>query len=431
MRHSPLQELRAFVSLFRPVRVVPNSLEPALQGLDELCIPSLFASCLSTPPSHVSSSFAGALVEGDIEVSEDQCDSALQNLVGDGADCIAHAWAVSGRLVDKLAVIEPFLTGRARDIVRRTLGVPHLPSGDNDMNDGATSILQRVHDRQRINACRATVTEHDSDRETESEEEGAHARTAKLLFGVAGRSRMVGSQGITQGRTRSSDSSDSAPDRCLPVEEGSEKDTSNPKAPAAFHALTPPESKSNFREKFASSHGPNPNLALLQTQLTTSPRTKGTRTMRIGNDGYENSAFCAATHMSSLSPLTLPASDPPRFTSRHDSPLTDLQNVPRTGTKRASVNQCSLDSAKKRSKVKKSPDAPVLASPRTKVVGPPGAAAMEVQELTDNALEPGYMMGECGTDVDREMGRSQRHALRARSRAIEEKLRHVFVKDAN
>ncbi|KAF8466527.1 hypothetical protein DFH94DRAFT_639281, partial [Russula ochroleuca] len=181
LRHSPLQELRAFVSLFRPVRVVPNSLDPSLHGLDALCVPNLFANCLSTLPSF-SSSFAGALLDGDIHVSEDHCDSTLQNLVGDGADSIAHAWAVSGRIVDKLAVMEPFLRGTARNIVRRILGVPPLPREKSDGNEGAVSILQRVRDRQRINACRAIVPDHESDRETESDDEDTHARTAKMLF---------------------------------------------------------------------------------------------------------------------------------------------------------------------------------------------------------------------------------------------------------
>ena len=415
------------MSLFRPVRVVPNSLDPSLHDLDALCIPKLFASCLSTPPSHVSSSFAGALVEGDIDISEDQCDSALQNLVGDGADCIARAWAVSGRVVDKLTVMEPFLSGAARDIVRRTLRLPRLPSENSDRNEGAVSILQRTHDRQRIDACRTTVTEYESDRDTESEEDGAHARTATLLFGFAGRGRMAGSQGIPQERTRSFESPS---DRCLPVEDGSDGDTL-----AALHAPTPPESECDFREKFAkgtSSAKAISNLASLQTQLITSIHTKGTPTMHLGDDDDENSSFCAATHMSSLSPITLPASNSPHLTTRHDPPLTDLQNIPPTGTKRASVNLCSLGPANKRSKVEKSlytGECHVLGSPRKKAPGPPGAAAMEAQKSTGVAPESSHM-DEHDPDVDRETRRFQRRALRARSRVIEEKLRHVLVMDA-
>ncbi|KAI9509474.1 beta-lactamase-like protein, partial [Russula earlei] len=121
-RHSPFQELRAFVSLFRPVRIVPNSLDPSLHGFDALCIPHLFSNCLSSPTSQISSSFDEALVEHDIVVSDDRSDVALQNLVGDGADGTVRAWAVSGRTVDKLTAMEPYLSGTARDMVRRMLG---------------------------------------------------------------------------------------------------------------------------------------------------------------------------------------------------------------------------------------------------------------------------------------------------------------------
>ncbi|EEB93685.1 hypothetical protein MPER_07624, partial [Moniliophthora perniciosa FA553] len=49
-RHSPLPELRSFVSLFRPKRVIPNTLEPKLQGLDWVGIEQVFKDCL-TPSS--------------------------------------------------------------------------------------------------------------------------------------------------------------------------------------------------------------------------------------------------------------------------------------------------------------------------------------------------------------------------------------------
>jgi len=325
--------------------------------------------------------------------------------------------------------MEPFLSGAARDIVRRTLGLPRLSNENSDRNEGPVSILQRMRDRQRINACRTTVTEYESDRETESEEEGAHARTATLLFGLAGRGRMVGSQGISQERTGSFESPS---DRCLPDEEGSNGDTSDPKALAALHAPTPSGLECDFREKFAkdSSAKANSNLASPQTQLIASIHTKGTPMMRLGDDDNENSSLCAATHTSSLSPITLSASNQPHYTTRHNPPLTDRQNIPLTGTKRSSVNLCSLGLANKRSKVETSlytGECHVLGSPR-KVPAPPGAAAMEARKSTGVALESSHME-ERDPDVDRETRRSQRRALRARSRAIEEKLRHVLVTD--
>jgi hypothetical protein len=423
LRHSPLQELRAFVSLFRPVRVVPNSLDPSLHGLDALCVPNLFANCLSTLPSF-SSSFAGALLDGDIHVSEDHCDSTLQNLVGDGADSIAHAWAVSGRIVDKLAVMEPFLRGTARNIVRRILGVPPLPREKSDGNEGAVSILQRVRDRQRINACRAIVPDHESDRETESDDEDTHARTAKMLFGVAGKSQMLGSQGISQERTRSSKS---PPDRCLPVEEGSGEDTPDPKVLPTLHASTPPVSECESQQKFAKGtprRRTNSDLTSQQTQLINIINTEDTLMTRLGNANYKHSSFRTVTH-TSFSSLTSSAMNQPHSTVRHDPLLTDLQNIPLTGTKRASVHLYSSNPATKRRKVEKCLDAytegPVLASPTSEVAaGSRGVPAM------GSAPESGCL----GEDVDEETRRFQRRALRGRSRAIEEKLRQALVMEA-
>ena len=393
MRHSPLQELRAFVSLFRPVRVVPNSLDPSLHGLDALCISNLFANCLSTLPSHFSSSFAGALLEGDLQVSEDHCDSVGQNLVGDGADGIAHAWAVSGRIVDKLAVMEPFLRGTARDIVRRTLGVPPLPRENSDGNEGVVSILQRARDRQRINTCRAIVPDHESDRETESDDEDTHARTAKLLFGV-GKGQMV-----SQERTQSSKS---PPDRRLLVEEGSGENTPNPEVLPTLHTSTPPVSEYGSQQKFAKGtprRRTNSDLASQQTKLKNIINMKDT-----------------------------PMTHHPHSTGRHDPLLTDLQNIPLTRTKRGSVHLYSSNPATKRSKVEKCPDAyteegPLLASATSEAASNRGVSVM------DSAPEFGCF-GERGPDADGEMRRFQRRALRARSRAIEEKLRQALVMEA-
>ncbi|KZT43783.1 hypothetical protein SISSUDRAFT_996763 [Sistotremastrum suecicum HHB10207 ss-3] len=41
-RHSPLPELQAFVSVFRPKSVVPNFLTTSLQGMDWACMPAMF-----------------------------------------------------------------------------------------------------------------------------------------------------------------------------------------------------------------------------------------------------------------------------------------------------------------------------------------------------------------------------------------------------
>jgi hypothetical protein len=67
-RHSPLNELRTFVSLFCRARVVPNTLNPSFHGLDALSTPDIFAGCLSNSQTSTSSAFAEALVGDDIEI---------------------------------------------------------------------------------------------------------------------------------------------------------------------------------------------------------------------------------------------------------------------------------------------------------------------------------------------------------------------------
>ncbi|THV06456.1 hypothetical protein K435DRAFT_743497 [Dendrothele bispora CBS 962.96] len=53
-RHSPLPELQAFVSLFRPKRVIPNTLEPALKNIDWAAYDCVFEGCLRFPRSNKS-----------------------------------------------------------------------------------------------------------------------------------------------------------------------------------------------------------------------------------------------------------------------------------------------------------------------------------------------------------------------------------------
>jgi hypothetical protein len=415
---------------------VPNSLDPSLCGFDALCIPNLFADCLSTPPSHVSSSFDEALVECGIELSDDHGDSTLQNLVGDGVDGIANAWAVSERNSDKLTVIEPYLRGIARDATRRALGIPPLPDGKNDKIKGAISVLGRMRDRQRINACRGIVAEYDSERETESEDEDTHARTAKLLFGIAARSQMLGSQETSHERTPSSQS----PRDMRPlVEEGTSKDIPDPQVSPALHVSTLPVLERGSQQKIAKGTfrcRTNADVTSPQAQLINNIITVNTRMMgpRNADHDHKPSSFRPVAHTSSLSSLISPARNQPLATRRHDQPLMNLQNIPLTGTKRASIHLYSSSPSKKRSKDETYLNAyadedPVFASSRRETTNASGLASLEAGQLTDASPKSGYT-GERGADVDEETSQSQRRALWVRSRAIEEKLRYALVSEA-
>jgi hypothetical protein len=450
-RHSPLQELRAFVSLFRPVRVVPNSLDPSLRGLDELSVPHLFANCLSSPPSHSTD----ALVEGDIEISietsEDHGDAALQNLVGDGVGGIARAWADSGRIMEKLAIMEPFLKGKKRNSVRKSLGVPPLQTKVGHENEGAISMLQRMRDAQRVNACRAI--EYESDPETEREDEDRHAITAELLFGITERSQMVGSQGMSPGRIPSP----ASPPGGRPLfEKGCSEDPPVPKVPLAVRASTPLVSECGSHQnvgKGTSRRKTDPDLASPPRRPLTCVGLRDTRITRLGDaDRKPLSSSCATFNTPSFASHISPASDHLHVTSRDDPLLADLQNIPCTGTKRrrfqpqsqsqtqylsrsqspvlGSLPSSYLDSAMKRRKVERWLDihagedgpAPTLVSAKEVVSYQevaPVQAGKDAARQTDRT-------GERGPDFDEEARRARRRALRARSRAIEEKLRRAL-----
>ncbi|KAH9980740.1 hypothetical protein BJV74DRAFT_85576 [Russula compacta] len=443
-RHSPLQELRAFVSLFRPVRVVPNCLDPSLRGLDELSVPHIFANCLSSPPSH-SSSFTDALVEGDveigIEISEDHGDVALQNVVGDGAGSIARAWADSGRIMEKLAIMEPFLKGKKRNSVRKFLGVPPVQTNDSHENEGVISILLRMRDAQRVNACRAI--EHESDPETEREDEDRHAITAKLLFGITERSQ-------SPGRIPSPVS---PPGGHPLVEKGCSEDGP---VPLALRTSTPLVSERDSHQNV----GKGTSRRRTDSDLASPPRwppacvgLRDTRITRLGDaDRKPLSSSCASCNAPSLPSHISPARDHSHATSRDDPPLANLQNIPCTGTKRrcfqpqsqsqtqylsreqspvlGSLPSSYLDTAMKRRKVERWLDihagedgpAPTLVSAK-EVVSYQEVAPVQAEK---DAARQTDCAGECGPDVDEKARRAKRRALRARSRAIEEKLRRAL-----
>jgi hypothetical protein len=427
-----------FVSLFRPLRVVPNSLDPSLRGLDALSIPQIFANCLSPHASPSLTSFAGALVEGDIKIGDDQDDTTLQNLVGDGADSIVRAWTDSARIMDKLTILDPFLRGKVRDAVRRTLGILPLPAESGDGSGGSISILQRMRDAQRINACRAI--EPQSDLETQSEDEDAHARTAKLLFGVSERSQMASPEQIQRC---------GSPKRRL-VEEGSMEEAPIQKVSCAIRSSTSQISEFSSQEKVETGilrAVTDSGLVSLQTPLLSSMGTKDSRL--VDADERPSSSFSDASHIASLPFLSL---HPSYATSQDgDSPLTDLQNIhlTRMGTERRCIRSHSRSSSRsqsplirifpssadmhfpntatKRCKVDKSLDIHCKTDPEEadSPQAPVGLEAIQVGKSTNAARETGST-GECGLGVDRESHRAQRRALRARSRAIEEKLRHAL-----
>ncbi|KAI0647865.1 hypothetical protein C8Q79DRAFT_952331 [Trametes meyenii] len=230
-RHSPLPELRAFVSLFKPHRVVPNTLDPALKGLDAACMKAMFAGCLAdeddSPASQRSvDNFCAshALIPpeaapGDLDPdllkgSESDEDVAFKNLEGAGAREIAEKWADSGHMRKKLAVMKEFLPTTHRVIVEQILdgtyrraaprripdaraGTWHVPlrpeptlAADAPVSTPRRRTFQGRATAEETRAAMARLSSHipkrlqspavDSD--TEDEDDDAHALTAHLLW---------------------------------------------------------------------------------------------------------------------------------------------------------------------------------------------------------------------------------------------------------
>ncbi|PCH39848.1 hypothetical protein WOLCODRAFT_131092 [Wolfiporia cocos MD-104 SS10] len=211
-RHSPLPELRAFVSLFKPKRVVPNTLDPALKGLDWACIEQMFEGCLApqdtsaTIPPEESTDIDPDELARDLLASENTHENvALKNLEGEGAEEIAKRWAESDKIRRKLEVMRQFLKGPKLTLVERilrgspvaqdafaakepaspavsqvarpTCGMKKAPRGGRASREETAAAMARLRTASRV------FSRRDSDDETEDgDAEEERARTAHYLF---------------------------------------------------------------------------------------------------------------------------------------------------------------------------------------------------------------------------------------------------------
>jgi hypothetical protein len=205
-----------------------------------------------------------------------------------------------------------------------------------------------------------------------------------------------------------------------------------------------------LRRKYQSARTDS-NLVSLQPRLLNKIGTKDVRLRDADNE--PSSPFSAA---SSTSSLPFPSSHHSYATSQDDdSPLMDLQNIPLTkpGLERQRIRSHSQSPSQSHSrfirtfplahlhfpntaaKRRKVDDASVahresdvvLVSPKEmdSPLGLIGSGAIQVGESTNVARKTGFTKVRV-LDVDGEMHRAQRRALCARSRAIEEKLRHAL-----
>ncbi|KAG2344465.1 hypothetical protein BDR05DRAFT_910025 [Suillus weaverae] len=193
-RHSSLPELLNLVSLFRPRRVVPNTLVPALGGLDWTAMNAMFKECMAPPiydrgdpiPNELNSSgiaHPSVLDLASLDLAD--TDSAMKNLVGDSAELEARKWADDGSMRRRLEVLRGWLGPKEKGIVDRALG--HLPNsrsehgGSSPLSSSNNSALETP---KRIPKSHMQLKRYVEDSDDSSDDDGsdAHAKTARLLF---------------------------------------------------------------------------------------------------------------------------------------------------------------------------------------------------------------------------------------------------------
>ncbi|KAK2467146.1 hypothetical protein APHAL10511_000695 [Amanita phalloides] len=177
-RHSTLPELQAFVRLFRPRSVVPNTLDPRLRGLDWQCIDHMFSNILSPlgrpsviPPTPKDGGDLDLLL---VQVDEEG-DTALKNIVGPSA--LALRWADRAKLRDKLEIMVGYLDPKRKSFLDKLLKLrPDSPPPD--LYTPNISLADPPQDRH-VTYARDPDSDSDSDK---SGAEDDHWRTAHMLF---------------------------------------------------------------------------------------------------------------------------------------------------------------------------------------------------------------------------------------------------------
>lgn len=202
-RHSPLPELLNLVSLFRPRRLIPNTLVLALGGLDWTAMNAMFKECMAPPiydrgdPITNEFSSLGIAHPSVLDLASlnlADTDSAMKNLVGDSAELEAGKWADDGSMRRRLEVLRGWLGPKEKGIVDRALG--RLPNPRSEYG-GSSPLLFRNNSApetpKRTPKTRLQVKRsvEGSDESSYYDGSDAHARTARLLF--AGDYSMEGS----------------------------------------------------------------------------------------------------------------------------------------------------------------------------------------------------------------------------------------------
>lgn len=207
-RHSHLPELMNFVTLFRPLHVVPNTLDPSLDGLDWGAMSKMFSGCLSTastpgslvsvmaPPCSLTSHpsvirFPGPSTKCDPRRlfrtgEEGQVDTAYSNLVGPSN--AADEWGDKGGKRARMEVLKAWIgTGRRKSLagMHRDSDEDEDAQQENDTEEYGLMAGPNQLGPSPVIAHR-NPKRYADDSDDSSDEGGSdnHARTAWQFFGV-------------------------------------------------------------------------------------------------------------------------------------------------------------------------------------------------------------------------------------------------------
>ncbi|KAJ3830706.1 hypothetical protein F5880DRAFT_1513121 [Lentinula raphanica] len=268
-RHSPLPELQAFVSLFRPKRVIPNTLDPSLKNLDWAGIDRVFQSCCRTPrPCDPQQTIPPAPIAEHLlflEVAEqcrtirphpddDEDDVAVKNIVADATDdanlearAMAKKWLVGPGYGFEPSVLKG-RNGRRLDVLRSWLGLrkwddshytdhpssplllgidPKIVKGKQRASDVGGSQCERQASHSMAQRAAYNLNRSSSDAENDSsDDEYDHARTAHHFFAPSDASKDHENQGHWEKSSFTSDLSDEEEVEAIITPNGAHKDRS-------------------------------------------------------------------------------------------------------------------------------------------------------------------------------------------------------------
>ncbi|KAF9483033.1 hypothetical protein BDN70DRAFT_852304 [Pholiota conissans] len=183
-RHSTLPELQEFVKLFRPKRVVPNTLEPRLKNLDWICIDRMFAPCLHPSTQQSISNITSLLQRLGIDPNDrlgdanlEDGDVTLKNLIGEGASEAADRWADHGKLLKKVSILRNYLGAADNDMIDELLGIvkPQAKGFEGRFLDYVPPSSHKDKGKQ-------VARDYESDEETDCDSEDERGKTAHRLF---------------------------------------------------------------------------------------------------------------------------------------------------------------------------------------------------------------------------------------------------------